>query len=178
MPQAKRGPHLSGEQTIRIAQSCATDPRKAVEEFHAGLAQPDATLVIFFCSSEYDREVLTAEMGHRFAGTQVVGCTTAGEIGPAGCRDHSIAGVSFSPAACTAAVGRLDDLRRLQISDGVAFARDLRRRLEETAPRATARTASPSCWSTACSDTKSCSRTRSRKVSARSRWSEARQATA
>ena len=62
VPQAKRGPHMSGEQTIRIAQSCAQDPRKAVEELHAGLAQPDATLVIFFCSSEYDREVLAAEM--------------------------------------------------------------------------------------------------------------------
>jgi hypothetical protein len=125
---------VGGEQTIRIAQSCAPDPRKAVEELHAGVAQPDATLVIFFCSAEYDRDVLAAEMGGRFAGTKVVGCTTAGEIGPAGCRDHSITGVSFSPAACTAAVGRLDDLGRLQISDGVAFARDLRRRLEDAAP--------------------------------------------
>ncbi len=125
---------MGAEQTIRIAQSCAQDPREAVEEFHAGVAQPDATLVIFFCSSEYDRDVLAAEMGRRFAGAQVVGCTTAGEIGPAGCRDHSITGVSFSPGACRAVIGRLGDLRRFQISDGVAFAHDLRRRLSEIAP--------------------------------------------
>ena len=64
---------MGGEQTIRIAQSCARDPREAVAEFHAGVAQPDTTLVIFFCSSEYDRDVLAAEMGRRFAGAQVVG---------------------------------------------------------------------------------------------------------
>jgi hypothetical protein len=126
---------VSGEETIRIAQSCARDPREAVEEFHAGVAQPDADLVVFFCSSAYDRGVLAAEMGRRFEGARVVGCTTAGEIGPAGCRDHSITGASFGPAACTAAIGHLDDLRRFRISDGVAFARDLCRTLEEIAPQ-------------------------------------------
>ena len=130
-----KGSHMGGEQTIRSAQSCAQDPREAVAEFHAGVAQPDATLVIFFCSAEYDRDVLAAEMGRRFPGVQVVGCTTAGEIGPAGCRDHSITGVSFSSAACTAVIGRLDDLRQFQISDGVAKAHDLRRRLGEIAPQ-------------------------------------------
>ena len=130
---------MGGEQTIRIAQSCARDPREAVEEFYAGVAQPDATLVVFFCSAEYERDVLAAEMGRRFAGTQVVGCTTAGEIGPAGCRDHSITGASFSPASCAAVVGRLDDLRQFQISDGVALAHHLRRRLEEIAPESDAR---------------------------------------
>ena len=129
-----KGPYVGAEQTIRIAQSCARDPREAVAELHAGVVQPDAALVVFFCSSQYDREALAAEMGRRFAGGQVVGCTTAGEIGPAGCRDHSITGVSFSSAACTAVTGRLDDLRRFQIPDGVAFARDLRRRLGELAP--------------------------------------------
>jgi hypothetical protein len=130
---------MSGEQTVRIAQSCAHDPRDAVTEFHAGVAQPDTSLVIFFCSSEYDRDLLAAEMGRRFAGAQVVGCTTAGEIGPTGCRDHSITGVSFSAAACTAVVGRLEDLSRFQIADGVSFAHGLRRRLGEIAPQSDGR---------------------------------------
>jgi hypothetical protein len=42
-----------------------------VREFHAALAQPEAELVIFFCSSEYDLEVLAAEMNRLFAGVQV-----------------------------------------------------------------------------------------------------------
>jgi len=122
-------------QSIRSAQSCAEDPREAVEELYAGVAQPDMTLVMFFCSSEYDREVLAAEMGRLFAGVQVVGCTTAGEIGPAGCRDHSIAGVSFSADACTAVTGRIERLRQFEIADGQALAQDLLHRLEGKAPR-------------------------------------------
>ena len=93
---------MGDERTIRIAQSCAQDPAAAVEALHDGLAQPDISLVLFFCSSEYDHEALAAEMARRFAGVPVVGCTTAGEIGPLGCRDHSIAGVSFAAAVCTA----------------------------------------------------------------------------
>jgi hypothetical protein len=125
---------MGAEQTIRIAQSCAHDPRDAVKEFHAGVAQPDATLVVFFCSPTYDRDVLAAELSRSFRGVEVVGCTTAGEIGPAGCRDHSISGVSFSAAACRAATGRLDDLPRFQSSDGVALAHDVRRRLDTIVP--------------------------------------------
>ena len=51
---------MTGERTIRIAQSCAVDPREAVEEFYAGVAQPGMTLVVFFCASDYDRDVLAA----------------------------------------------------------------------------------------------------------------------
>jgi hypothetical protein len=127
------------QSSTRRAQSCAADPREAVAEFFAGVAQPDMTLVLFFCSNEYDRDVLAAEMGRVFAGVEVVGCTTAGEIGPAGCRDHSISGVSFAAAACTAVTGRLADLRQFEIADGQVFAQDLLRRLQSTAPRADAR---------------------------------------
>ena len=129
---------MGDERTIRIAQSCAQDPATAVEELHAGLSQADISLMLFFCSSEYDRDALAAEMTRRFAGAPVVGCTTAGEIGPAGCRDHSVTGVSFAAEVCTAEIGRLEELRRFRISDGVAFAQDLRRRLEEAAPEGAA----------------------------------------
>jgi hypothetical protein len=130
---------VGDERTIRIAQSCAQDPRAAVQELHAGLAQPDTSLVLVFCSSEYERGPLGAQIAQSFAGVPVVGCTTAGEIGPLGCRDRSITGVSFAAAACAAQVGRLQDLRRFRIDDGVAFAQDLRRRLGDAAPGGDAR---------------------------------------
>jgi hypothetical protein len=124
---------MGDERTVRIAQSCAQDPAAAVEALHDGLRQPDASLVLFFCSSEYDHDALAAEMARRFAGVPVVGCTTAGEIGPLGCRDHSVAGVSLAAEVCSVEIGHLEDLRRFQIPDGVAFAQDLRRKLEESA---------------------------------------------
>jgi hypothetical protein len=119
---------------IRIAQSCAADAREAAEEFFAGVAQPGMSLVIFFCSGSYDREALAAEMARRFAGVQVIGCTTAGEIGPAGCLDGSLTGVSFSAGACTAVTRSIEGLRHFEIGDGLAVARDLLAELDGVAP--------------------------------------------
>jgi len=107
------------------AHSCATDARQAVNELHSGLVQPDMALVIFFCSSAYDLDALADEMNQQFAGVELVGCTTAGEIGPAGYRDHSLVGVSFSSQACTAVSGCLTDLQHFEFSRGQTFTQDL-----------------------------------------------------
>ncbi len=120
---------------IRTAQSCARDPRQAAREFHAGVVQPDMTLVIFFCSSEYDRDALADEMNQLFPGVPVVGCTTAGEIGPSGCHDHSVAGVSFAAGVMTAVTGRIEGLRGFKTADGQAFAQGLLQKLESSGAR-------------------------------------------
>jgi len=123
---------------IRRAQSCATDAREAAREFHAAVAQPEMALVMFFCSSEYDLEVLAEEMGRLFAGVQVIGCTTAGEIGPEGCRDHSITGASFPAGTFAAASGRIDGLQQFEIARGQSLVQDLLQRLESLEPGADA----------------------------------------
>jgi hypothetical protein len=123
-------------QNIRMAQSCAMEARQAVEEFHATVAQPNMELVVFFCSSEYDLDVLAAEMNRLFAGIQVVGCTTAGEIGPAGYHKHSLSGVSFPAGSCIAVSGRLDRLSQFDIVRGHDFVQALLQRLESRAPQA------------------------------------------
>lgn len=114
-------------------QSLATDAKRAVQEFHAAVAQPDMALVVFFCSSEYDLDVLAAEMHRLFAEVQVVGCTTAGEIGPAGYCRHSLSGVSFPEAGCVAVSGLLDQLSEFDITKGHDFAQSLLQRLESKA---------------------------------------------
>jgi hypothetical protein len=93
-------------------------------------------LVVFFCSSEYDLDALADEMTTLFHGVTVIGCTTAGEIGPAGYYDHGITGASFPADTCTAVAGRLGDLQRFEISAGVAFAQSLLQQLEARAPSA------------------------------------------
>lgn len=123
-------------QSILMAQSYAAEAQQAVKEFHAAVAQPDAELVIFFCSSEYDLDVLAAEMNHLFAGVQVVGCTTAGEIGPAGYRSHSLSGASFAAGSCVAVSEALDHLNQFDIARGHNFAQALLQRLESKAPHA------------------------------------------
>ena len=123
-------------QNICMGQSCATEARQAVEEFHDVVAQPNMELVIFFCSSEYDLNVLAVEMNRLFAGIQVVGCTTAGEIGPAGYHQHSLSGVSFSAGSYVAVSGLLDRLSQFDIARGRDFAQTLLQRLENKAPDA------------------------------------------
>jgi hypothetical protein len=125
-------------QTIRTAQSCCADARLAVQELHAALAQPQMALVIFFCSTEYDLDALAAEMSRLFAGIQVVGCTTAGEFGPAGYRAHSLSGASFAACSCVAVSGHLSNLIQFDIRSGNSFGQDLLQQLESKAPQANA----------------------------------------
>lgn len=122
------------QNTIRRAQSLATDAREAVREFHAGVVQPGMALVVFFCSSDYDLAALADEMRQRFAGVEVVGCTTAGEIGPAGYCDHSLSGVSFGSSQFRAVSGLISHLQQFRIGAGQSFTLQLMQRLAEKAP--------------------------------------------
>lgn len=123
---------------IRKAHSCTPEARDAVREFHAAVEQPNMALVIFFCSTEYDLKAISEEMNRLFAGVQVVGCTTAGEIGSAGCRDHSLSGASF-PASDFRVVSRgINCLRQFQSGVGDVVVADLLGRLESLAPNADA----------------------------------------
>lgn len=100
------------------------------------MTQANMALVVFFCSSRYDLDDLAVEMARLFGGVEVVGCTTAGEIGPAGYRDHSISGVSFAVGSLVAATGRIDGLRRFEVARGHFLAQDLLRRLQGMEPGA------------------------------------------
>lgn len=125
---------MGNSRQIRTAQSCANDPRQAVMELHAGIAQDDMAVVVFFCSSRYDRSALAEEMNRQFPGVQVVGCTTAGEIGPLGYCEDGLVGASFPAATCSAVSGRLDSLQQFEIKQGLDLAQAMLGQLESAAP--------------------------------------------
>ncbi|MFA5939340.1 MAG: nitric oxide-sensing protein NosP [Sinimarinibacterium sp.] len=120
---------------IRTGQSCAADARVAVREFHAAVMLADPALVTFFCSSLYDLDALADELNRLFVGVPVLGCTTAGEIGPGGYLQHSIAGASFPADSFTVATALLPDLEHFEISRGEACAQALLADLERQQPR-------------------------------------------
>jgi hypothetical protein len=66
----------------------------------------------------------------------VVGCTTAGEIGPSGYLQHSLSGAGFPAGSCLAVSGLLDHLGHFDIVQGHAFAQSLLQQLESKAPQA------------------------------------------
>ena len=119
---------------FRRAHTRATEARQAAREFHAGVVQPDMALVIFFCSSAYDLDALADELKRLFGDVPLVGCTTAGEIGPGGYCGHSLSGVSFPSTACVAAVGRYPQLQNFNMAQGQIFAKELVERLEGLSP--------------------------------------------
>lgn len=121
---------MENRHPIRTGYASSADALTAAGELHTAIAQPEAALVLFFCSSHYDLDVLAAEIRRLFGDTQVVGCTTAGEFSPAGCRDRSISGVSFGAGSCVAVSGRIDDLQQFEDPRGRALADELLQRLE------------------------------------------------
>lgn len=99
---------------IRLGHSRAPEPRLAVREFHAAVVQDDPALVLFFCSNEYDRDELADELRRQFGPAPLVGCTTAGEIGPEGYCSRSLSGVSFARESFSVATGLVDHLQAFQ----------------------------------------------------------------
>ena len=130
---------VSARQLIRTSQSRAADPREAVREFHAGVAQQDMALVVFFCSSAYDLDAVAEEMNRCFEGVPVVGCTTAGEFGPGGYLKNSVSGASFPAGTCAAVTGMLQGLQHFEIARGQEFAQSLLQQLETAKPSADTR---------------------------------------
>jgi hypothetical protein len=76
-------------------------------------------------------------MATAFAGVQVIGCTTAGEIGPAGYCTHSLVGASFSAADSFSVAAHIGDLEHFDTAAGHTFAQNLLQRLEKQSPAIT-----------------------------------------
>lgn len=119
--------------SIRTGHSLASDPRQAVQELHQAIAQPETSLVIFFCSSDYDLHFLAEEINTQFAGIPVIGATTAGEIGPAGYRAGSLVGVGFSSDSCMPVVGCISGLASVSDAAVQADVWAMRRQVQDEA---------------------------------------------
>jgi len=119
---------------IRMGQTSADDPGDAVEAFFQAVQQAQSALVVFFCSPKYDLDALASELNRRFAGVPVIGCTTAGEIGPAGYLSGSLSGFSLPAASFTVATDLLTDLQNFEIGQGQGLAQTLRQRIEGNTP--------------------------------------------
>lgn len=64
----------------------------------------------FFCSSNFNLDELAQEINARFQGVPVIGCTTAGEIGPAGYRSGTLSGFSVPAHGFTVSTTCIDGL--------------------------------------------------------------------
>jgi len=79
---------------LRVAQVAADKP-DALARLDEGLGAGDLALVILLVSPRADLDRLTRDMAGWRPGVAVIGCTTAGEIGPEGYVDGQIVAVGF-----------------------------------------------------------------------------------
>lgn len=117
--------HDTTSLSIRRGASTSLDPVVAARELYEAVAQPDATLVLFYCAPEYDLDALAVELRRHFGDTQLVGCTTAGEITPNGYLRGALTGVSLGGPSFTVVAERFDgvsDLGALDVSARTAAA--------------------------------------------------------
>lgn len=126
---------------VKKGASQSLNPKQAVQELAAALYDPDAQLVVFYCSPSYDLDALGREIAARFAGLRVVGCTTAGEITPLGYLQGSITGVSIGGDGFRVATGHIDALRDFKFARGEALGEALLAELARTGPVPTGETA-------------------------------------
>jgi hypothetical protein len=133
--------------TASTASTDANRPDMAdiVQRFHADLALPDAALVLFFCSPALDLDRVSTELVRRFGPTPLLGCTTAGEFGPAGYRDGTLVGLSLPAEHFHVASRSFGALADFGIAQGRELLQSLLRDLErQRAGRGRAGGATPS----------------------------------
>lgn len=80
---------------IKSGQSIAIDPSEAVREVASLILQPEYSFILVFCSIRYDLDLIAYEITNSFPSVSVIGCTTAGEMGPAGHTSGGLIALSF-----------------------------------------------------------------------------------
>ncbi len=128
----KNGAAETAVSGLRRASTSAHDPRIAAQELWQQLRQPELNFAAFFCSSRYDLSTLSRELGKRFDGITLVGCTTAGEINHEGYSSDGMVGFSFPVADCRAVAARIDHISKLDTQQGSDVAQSLVAELEST----------------------------------------------
>jgi hypothetical protein len=119
---------------VRRGSSQEASPEAAVRELAAMIDQPDIGLVIVFASSHFKLDRLAAALEEYFVAATVIGCTTAGEIGPAGYHEGGLAGVSFHRDDLVFEVACLEPLSTFELAAGRGFARGLKEALRQRVP--------------------------------------------
>lgn len=104
--------------SVRHGSSSAGDAVEAAKAFIGAVAQPGIELVVFFCAPRFVQPEVAALFAREFPARRVIGCSTAGEIGPEGYQSDSITGFSISGDQLTATLGLLDKLDSMSLQQG------------------------------------------------------------
>ncbi len=120
---------------IRVAASATSSTREAVVEAKAGLGAGDYQHVIAFFGIDHDAELLTGALAEAFPGIPVSGCSTAGEIGPAGMMQGGLLLIAFPRHGFRVHSEFITDIDRFGVERATDAARRLRAHVRQGAER-------------------------------------------
>lgn len=120
---------------IRRGMSMKQDAAAAVEDILDQIASDDSEIVLLFCSPQFHVADIAAAVRRHGTRQIVVGCTTAGEITPAGYRHGSIAGVSLPRQHFAVSLQVVEHLANFDIAAGIAAAKSLLQEHESVSRR-------------------------------------------
>ena len=126
MARAFRPPSACG---IRVAASVLASTHEAVGELRAGLDGADFQHLIVFFAADHDAATLNHGLTEAFPGVPVSGCTTAGEIGPAGMMQGGILVIGFPRHGFKVHSELIPDIDQLGVERATRAARRLKSQL-------------------------------------------------
>ena len=83
------------EPQVRTGYSAKPVSAAAAAELRELIGGDEAGLAFVFASNHYDRDALADALRREFGAVAMIGCTTAGEIGPQGYADGGISGLTL-----------------------------------------------------------------------------------
>ena len=119
---------------IKTFQTIERDTRKAAQELYDTLSVSDPELVVFFCSANYDLDVLAEELLRLFCSIRVIGCTTSGEIGPLGYEYNSISGFCLPRDTFHVAIEVIEGVRDVPTKEELNIVGGLFRQMDAKVP--------------------------------------------
>ncbi|MEM9060983.1 MAG: FIST N-terminal domain-containing protein [Pseudomonadota bacterium] len=116
----------AGHSVLRI---CSTHPdaTEALAEVAEAFQGCDLAFVLLFVSPVHDREAIAAGCAGHLSDTQVLGCTTAGELGPEGYQHGSLMALGFPRSHFVVRTHLIQPLSEFSVDQGSTVASDLMR---------------------------------------------------
>lgn len=101
---------MGTQRWLGVGQAEGTEPEAGTRAAERALVHADAKLLIVFCSETLDPPTVLRQINERSGGVPLIGCSTSGEIAPAGTGERSVVvmalggdGFSVRTAAATPA---------------------------------------------------------------------------
>jgi hypothetical protein len=121
-----RAPASTSACGIRVAASALASTRDAVGELKSRLGGADFQHIIAFFAIEHDATVLVDALAEAFPGVPISGCSTAGEIGPAGMMQGGVLLIAFPREGFRVHSDLIPDIDRFGVERATEVARRLK----------------------------------------------------